>query len=294
MHQIASCPLCGKNEFSPFISCKDYTISRETFNIVQCKSCQFKFTNPIPTPEKLGDYYKSESYISHSDTKKGLIAKLYHLVRTYTLKQKLKYVSKCVSRGTILDYGCGTGMFLEVCKQSGWNTIGVEPSKETGKILQKKNLKVYNSINELKGKNQIQKFDAITLWHVLEHVVDLKDTLSYFKEALTENGVLLIAVPNHKSYDAEYYREFWAAFDIPRHLYHFEQETVKFLLGQFNFKLIDVIPMKFDSYYVSMLSEKYRHGKNNLIGAIYRGLISNLKARSKKEYSSLIYVFKKN
>jgi len=276
-----------------FISCIDYTVSRETFQIQECEICGFKFTNPVPDLEKLGDYYKSESYISHTDTKKGLVSKLYHLVRGHTLTKKRQLISKYVSRGTILDFGCGTGMFMENCKGHGWNAIGIEPSEEAVKLVKKKGLEVFSTITDLDNKRPNQKFDVITLWHVLEHVVELKQTMGFISKALKKQGVLLIAVPNHRSYDAVFYKQYWAAYDLPRHLYHFDKETLCSLASQFGFYLEQIHPMKFDSFYVSLLSENYISSHFRYLKAFYRGLVSNMKARSSGEFSSLIYVLRK-
>lgn len=293
MLYIEKCPVCSGTTFSKDLVCKDYTVSQESFQLVTCSDCSFKFTNPRPEDAVLGNYYKSEDYISHSNTKKGMISRLYHMVRSYTLKGKLKLVSSYVSRGTILDYGCGTGMFLNTCQQGGWETFGMEPDSKARKLASEMGLNVYESKLELQNANPERKFDAVTLWHVLEHVTDLDATLNYFKSSLKDSGVLIIAVPNYTSFDAQHYKQFWAAYDVPRHLYHFEVNSVSRLLGKFGFKLIDTKPMKFDSFYVSMLSEKYKTGVIQYGSAFLNGLRSNLKAGSSTQYSSVIYIFKK-
>jgi len=292
MLTLNNCLICGSKEFEPFLVCKDYTFSKENFNIQKCKLCDFKFTNPRPDDSNIGTYYKSEEYISHTNTKKGIINRMYHYVRSYTLLKKIQLISSYVSRGTILDYGCGTGMFLSACEQDGWNTIGMEPDDQARKLAKTQNIQVFTDKKQLKENIKDSSLQVITLWHVLEHVTDLDDTLTFFKSALNKNGVLIIAVPNPASYDAKYYKEYWAAYDVPRHLYHFEENTVKRLLSNYKFQLIETKPMKFDSFYVSMLSEKYKTGSVNLVKAFWIGLLSNLKARNSSSYSSTIYVFK--
>jgi len=292
MHNYTNCPVCESQNFSPFITCEDHTVSHEKFDIVSCDNCNFKFTNPIPDISSLGAYYKSEDYISHSNTKKGIVSRLYHFIRKRTLKAKIKLVASNVSRGTILDYGCGTGMFIDVCESAGWRALGVEPDNGARKMAKDMKLKVYPGKADLVKDHPEEKFDAITLWHVLEHVNDLEDTLGFFKSRLNRDGVLIIAVPNYTSYDAIHYKEFWAAYDVPRHLYHFEISSVSQLLGNYGFKLEDTLPMKFDSFYVSMLSEKYKQGSVNYIRAFSTGLKSNLKSKSASSYSSVVYVFK--
>jgi predicted SAM-dependent methyltransferase len=289
LQQISNCPVCGSKDFEHFITCKDYTVSQESFNIVSCKSCNFKFTNPRPADSDIGRYYKSQDYVSHSDTRKGLINRLYHLVRTRTLKQKLKLISKYVSRGTILDYGCGTGMFLKTCSDAGWKAYGFEPDPDARALVVDKGLKAETSKSNLTSS----KYDIITLWHVLEHVTDLEETLRFFSDTVSEKGRLIIAVPNYTSVDARHYKEYWAGYDVPRHIYHFEVNTIKQLLERFDFNLEESLPMVFDSYYVSMLSEKYQSGSINYFKAFMNGLRSNRKAKAPHEYSSVMYVFKK-
>jgi 2-polyprenyl-3-methyl-5-hydroxy-6-metoxy-1,4-benzoquinol methylase len=292
MLTINKCLVCGSDSFEPFLVCKDYTVSQQNFNIVSCKSCGFKFTNPRPENSVIGDYYKAEEYVSHSNTTKGVVNKLYHSVRNYTLKQKLKLISSYVSRGTMLDYGCGTGMFLNVCKNDGWETYGMEPDDNARKMSIEKGLDVFSDKEKVSDRIADKKFNAITLWHVLEHVTDMEATLSFFKSKLNDDGVLIIAVPNHVSYDAQYYKEFWAAYDVPRHLHHFDINSMTSLVEKAGFKFKESKPMKFDSFYVSMLSEKYKTGSVNLVKAFLVGLTSNFKAKDTHSYSSTIYIFK--
>lgn len=292
MLNLEKCIVCGSSQFEPFLVCKDYTVSQENFNIVSCKSCGFKFTNPRPENSVIGDYYKAEEYVSHSNTTKGVVNKLYHSVRNYTLKQKLKLISSYVSRGTMFDYGCGTGMFLNVCKNDGWETYGMEPDDNARKMSIEKGLDVFSDKDKVSDRIADKKFNAITLWHVLEHVTDMEATLSFFKSKLNDDGVLIIAVPNHVSYDAQYYKEFWAAYDVPRHLHHFDINSMTSLVEKAGFKFKESKPMKFDSFYVSMLSEKYKTGSVNLVKAFLVGLTSNFKAKDTHSYSSTIYIFK--
>lgn len=291
MLTLEKCLVCGSNQFEPFLVCKDHTVSKEDFNIVSCKTCGFKFTNPRPEDSVIGEYYKAEEYISHTNTNKGVVNKLYHMVRSRTLKKKLSLIKSYVPRGTILDYGCGTGMFLAVCKNAGWETYGMEPDDNARKIASQANTNLFSDKSKIQTYITNTKFNVITLWHVLEHVTDMDETLSFFKHRLTKDGILVIAVPNHISYDAQFYKEHWAAYDVPRHLHHFEKKSIKALLENNGFLLRETLPMKFDSFYVSMLSEKYKTGSTNLLKAFFIGLISNLKANSSDKFSSTIYVF---
>lgn len=295
MEELSQCPVCNGSTFTKHLSCEDYTVSHETFNIVKCVGCGFLFTNPRPKQDEIGKYYQSEDYISHSGTKKGLMNTAYHLVRNYTIKKKYKLIKKYVpGEVSLLDIGCGTGEFLNFCKLQGCNTIGIEPS-DTGREAGIKNygLNVYpeQHLKELKPET----YNVITMWHVLEHVHELKSRIRQIKSLLQPGGYAFIAVPNHASYDAQSYNRFWAAYDLPRHLYHFDIQTITKLFAQEQMTLKKALPMKMDAFYVSMLSEKYKTGKMNYPGAVLTGLKSNLEAGGKAEkYSSVIYIFKKN
>ena len=272
----------------PFLNCKDFTVSGETYEVMFNAEYDMLVTSPVPVD--LENYYKSENYISHTDSKKSLIDKVYQAVKNITLRKKLKLINSFNTESkNILDVGAGTGDFLKICANNNWNVSGVEPSSDARNIAKEKNVFLNDELFDIKDK----KFDVITLWHVLEHVEKLSEYILKLNELLTENGRLIIAVPNYKSHDAEYYKEYWAAFDVPRHLWHFSQTSIKKIFSEDNLIVEKVLPMKFDSYYVSLLSEKYKTGKMNPFCAFYRGFVSNFKARSTSEYSSLIYVLKK-
>jgi 2-polyprenyl-3-methyl-5-hydroxy-6-metoxy-1,4-benzoquinol methylase len=279
----------------PFLECKDHTVSAEVYQLMLNDEYDMLVTKPIP--ENIGKYYKSEDYISHTDSKKSLFDKVYQSVKNITLKRKLKLISKCILHQdslsrlekNILDVGAGTGDFLKVCKSNSWNVFGTEPDAGARNIAAKKEIVLQKDLSKLIG----QKFEIITLWHVLEHVENLSEYISILKNMLADHGKLIIAVPNFKSDDANYYKEFWAAFDVPRHLWHFSQESIAKLFSAVNMMVEKTLPMKFDAYYVSLLSEKYKSGKMNPIKSFYRGFVSNLKAKRTTEYSSLIYILKK-
>ena len=247
-------------------------------------------TNPCPKPEDIFRYYKSEDYISHTDSRNGLFAKMYHYVKRYMLKKKLNWINKKFpSKGKILDIGAGTGDFLVEAKKCGWKVSGVEPDENARNKAREKGVKLYANSESFKAN----KYDVITLWHVLEHVHDLNNQIIELEHLLKKNGLLVIAVPNFKSYDAQFYKEHWAAFDVPRHLWHFSQNSFKHIMAGTAFKQLDSKPLIFDAFYVSMLSEKYRYGKLNFLRAIFIGLKSNIKARGSSEYSSIAYFFRK-
>ena len=294
MIHYSNCPVCLSNEIQTLFSTKDFTVTGEIFPIAVCNNCTARFTQDIPAASAISKYYNSKNYVSHSETNTGIINKLYHAVRNYTLKSKIKLIEGFVSRGTILDYGCGTGMFLSVIKNAGWDTYGMEPDGDARKIAIENGANVFSDKIKLELIIKDKKLNVITLWHVLEHVTDMSETLAFFKSKLNQEGILIIAVPNYISYDAKYYKEYWAAYDVPRHLHHFELKSMKDLVEKAGFVLQETRPMKFDSFYVSMLSEKYKTGSVNLLKAFWIGLQSNLKAKNRFEYSSTIYVFKPN
>ena len=274
-------------ELIPLMSCVDYTVSNESYELLM--NPKYKMMVTLPVPSDLENYYKSEDYISHTNANKSVFDKVYQRVRKHTLQKKLSLINSFNSTSKkVLDIGSGTGDFLSTCKKNSWNVFGVEPSKEAREISIGNGVEAVNDLSLLTEGD----FDVITLWHVLEHVENLLEYIEVLKSKLKPDGVLIIAVPNYNSFDANYYKEHWAAFDVPRHLWHFSQESIRKLFSQVYMKVEKTIPMKFDSYYVSMLSEKYRSGKNKFLKAFYIGFLSNLKARSTSEYSSLIYVIK--
>lgn len=298
MHQTIKydhCLCCGSAAVSRAFSCKDYTVSQQLFDIWNCSNCGFRFTQDVPGADDIFPFYQSADYVSHSDTKHGLINRLYHIVRGYTLKSKSSLVKKVtgLKHGVLLDVGAGTGAFAAGMQQTGWKVTGLEPdetARRNALSVNKVSLQPSHELYDLPPDT----FDAITMWHVLEHVHELHKYIEKFAEIIKPAGRLIIAVPNHCSYDAKEYKQCWAAYDVPRHLYHFSPKSVQVLMEQKGFMLEAVKPMWFDSFYVSMLSEKYKTGKGNFLRALGNGLVSNFKALSNtKKCSSVIYIIRK-
>ena len=271
-----------------FLNVQDHSVSKETFELLYDENLDMLITHPQPSLEKLPSYYESVDYISHTDGNKSLFEKMYQFVKTIALKNKLKLINTESQKGRILDIGAGVGDFLSVCKNDGWETVGIEPSEKAKNIAKSKGVSFVENLSELVNNS----FDVITMWHVLEHVPDLENQISELKRLIKDDGTIIIAVPNFKSFDANYYKEYWAAFDMPIHLWHFSKTAIQKLFAVQNLELQSVLPMKFDSFYVSLLSEKYRTGKMNYIKAFYIGLKSNWKGNQNSEYSSHIYVLK--
>lgn len=294
MISLSVCPICSGQSFKDYLVCKDYTSSGEEFHLKQCNFCEFVLTDPKPDAQEIANYYQSEKYISHTGGRKNLFDTLYVTMRKIALGTKRRTIEKHSRGKTILDFGCGTGEFLKEMKDHYWQVTGIEPAKNANtKAALLTGSQIHSSLTEIKETT----FDVITLWHVLEHIHDLNGTLHQFNSFLNDSGTIFVAVPNFESNDAEHYKSFWAAYDVPRHLWHFTKTNMKQILENNGFKLFAILPMKLDSFYVSILSEGYKNPNQSklisLFKALMRGFFSNLKAKKKMNYSSLIYIAKK-
>lgn len=290
--KIKNCPICNSSSFTDLFQCKDQTASKESFPLIKCNQCSLVITSPRPDENSIGKYYESSDYISHSGNSRSLFDRIYFIARSIALRNKKKLISRYFNSGKLLDYGCGAGSFLAYMKHSGWQAFGVEPSAKARDIAKESGAVIAASIEEL----QEEKFHMVTLWHVLEHIHQLNETVEKLKTKLAENGIILIAVPNYESFDATHYKNDWAAYDVPRHLWHFSQQSMSQLLKKHQLKLLETVPMKMDSFYVSILSEKYKKQKGNLasiLKGLSIGLKSNIKASKTNQYSSLIYIAQK-
>jgi 2-polyprenyl-3-methyl-5-hydroxy-6-metoxy-1,4-benzoquinol methylase len=290
-----ACPSCDSTRLLPGLNAKDHTVSHIDFPILECGNCHLRFTQDVPDARSIGHYYRSDDYISHSDTSKGLVNRLYHMVRRQTLgdKQRMIQTATQMKKGRLLDIGAGTGAFAGHMQEQGWEVIGLEPD-ETARERASTRYGLTLLPAEQLYTLPAESYDAITLWHVLEHVHALHPYLEQLKKLLRRGGRIFIAVPNYTSYDAKVYGGYWAAYDVPRHLYHFSPDAMEKLLEQHGLQLQAIRPMWFDSFYISMLSEKYRNGKGNVLKAAFRGAMSNMKAFvDKSKCSSLVYVIGK-
>lgn len=289
-----NCPVCGSPQINPLLTVTDHSVSKEDFVIWQCSHCSLRFTQDAPNEESIGTYYQSADYISHSNTSQGLVNKLYQRVRRYTLNQKADLImGHTVKHGSLLDLGAGIGAFLNTMKEKGWEIAGIEPdasARAQAKTLFSIELKDTDALERMPEKN----FDAITLWHVLEHVHPLHTYIERLKNLLKPGGKIFIAVPNYLSVDSSVYKLYWAAYDVPRHLYHFTPGSIQVLMRAHGLKVVEKKPMWFDSFYISLLSSKYKNGKTKWIGAGLSGLRSNIKALFNKNHcSSIIYIIGK-
>ena len=274
-----------------YLTIKDFSVSKESFDLSWDENYDMLITYPKPSPNDLQRYYESEDYISHSDKKSGVFNMIYQFVRGFTLKNKLKIIEQFQpNKGSLLDIGAGTGHFLDLAQKNNWKVTGIEPNDGAKKIATEKGITFIENIQSLERNS----FDVITMWHVLEHVYDLDEQIKQLKRVLKEDGTLIIAVPNFRSFDAKYYKSFWAAFDVPRHLWHFSKKSIKKLFQDKNMEVVHMLPMKWDAFYVSLLSEKNKKGYMNFFKGIYIGFRSNYQAKENFQYSSIIYIIKNN
>lgn len=292
---IVNCPVCNNSNTYFALKVKDHSVSGEFFDVFECSQCTVRFTHLAPTGDKIGIYYESEDYISHTNTRKGLINTLYHSVRHHTMSVKFHQIKKFtgLKLGQHLDIGAGTGAFVQYMNEHGWKSQGIEPDAKARELAM-----VHHNTRLLPSAMfetlLPDTFHAVSMWHVLEHVHGLFPYLQQVKKILKPGGLAFIAVPNYTSFDGMKYGPFWAAYDVPRHLYHFSPESMKWLLSAAGFQLAGMIPMWYDSYYISLLSEKYKHGRSSLPVGFFNGTISNLKAlKNKERCSSLIYIASK-
>lgn len=289
-----TCPMCDSNSIESHMPVKDHSISKETFDLWKCGDCSFVFTQNPPIEADCGPYYDSEVYISHSDTKDSLRDRLYHRARDYMLERKWRIIQKhseSKTKGSLLDVGAGTGYFLNHIQSKGWDVKGIEISDKARAFCKAHfGIQTYPTTQLFELS---ERYDVISLWHVLEHLYDFHKYIAQFKSLLKDNGLLIIAVPNHSSADAEKYGSEWAAYDVPRHLWHFTPSDFETITQKHGLKLIAKHPMPLDAFYVSMLSEQYRGGPA-LVGGGIQGMLSNLKSIGNTDRSSsVIYVMGK-
>ncbi len=293
-----NCPICNSDKFIDIFVCTDHFVSDEKFDIVECEKCGLRITKEFPQGDDINRYYKAEAYISHSDTREGLVNKIYHQVRSIMLNQKANWVRNNIvnHNKNLLDIGCGTGYFPARMKQKGWHVIGIEKSDEARLFAaQQFQLEAFSSIDELEDNlPQDRQFEVITLWHVLEHLENLNESMQWLKKRLCDDGTLFIAVPNYKSADAERYGEYWAAYDVPRHLWHFSPKQMQLFAQKHGFEIVNVKPFHFDGFYISMMSEKYKKCSLAFIKGFFSGLSTYFQSLFDKEKSSsLLFVLRK-
>ena len=284
--KLDQCPVCTSHNINYLITAEDFLITGEKFQIYSCDTCGLRFTNPRPNDDELAGYYDSSAYISHSNESTTLVDRLYKIARTFTLRRKRKLIEQLSPNKRLLDIGCGTGHFIDYCKQHGWQVNGVEPNESARRQAEDKTKII---IQEDLADVVDGAFEVITLWHVLEHLPDLGQTMNRLKSLLAPGGVIIIAVPNFEAYEATVFKAYWAAYDVPRHLYHFNQNAIKHLANKHGLKIAGTYPMKLDSFYISLLINKNKSKANKYLNSFISGLFSNIYAFKSNNYSSLIY-----
>lgn len=271
------------------LTTQDFFGTQESFNLLKCKQCDTMYTSPFPNEKESITYYKSNSYVSHGD-KKGLIFdNVYSVAKWLNIHNKYKLLFRHIRSKSHLDIGSGTGDFLMYLKGTGITTRGIEVDEHARSISFEKGLEVHPNLDAVKEHS----FDSISMIHVLEHIHDLRGYIQFVEERLNYKGILFLALPNYLSHDASHYHTHWAGYDVPRHLYHFTPKSILEISKSFGLKLVAKYPMKFDSYYASLLSHKYQTGKTNYLRAFIQGYRSNMKARKSGNFSSLIYILQK-
>ena len=287
-----NCPWCDSDKTQIHLWVKDLFLTQEAFEIHECLKCGLLFTEPRPKPEEIGKYYQSDEYYSHKENKKGFIPHIYESVKKVNLKRKVSMATAGLQVGKMLEIGCGVGDFIQEMERKGWDCTGIEPSDEA-KVIAKKRVKakLYDpqEINTLPDES----FDLITMWHVLEHVDNLKEEIRHLQRLLKKGGKLVLALPNFKSHDAQYYKEYWAAYDVPRHLNHFCRESINNIFKNTELKQRKTDKLVWDAYYISYMSEKYKNHSLSLLKGAWRGFVSNNKAKKSREWSSLVYVLER-
>lgn len=292
--QLSECPVCQGQEFQLVLYAKDHLVSKEEFPILQCKDCNFRFTQNAPAEHKVGPYYDDEGYVEHSDSQKGLVFSLYHRARRIMLGFKYRMLKKKTKGKRLLDVGSASGYFLEYMREKSYEVEGVEISQKARELCKARTGITAHEPSALIQKSIPGSFDLISLWHVLEHVYTLADYFEAFAHYLKDDGVLAIAMPNHLCLDETYYGKYWCAYDVPRHLWHFERKTFKRFAESRGFKLVGTKRLPLDPFYNAMVSASYKKGFRFLPWTLYIGTLSFLNALiNKNKASSLVYLLKK-
>jgi len=270
------------------IETKDYLISNERFVIKEVKNGLLK-TTPNISDSEIYKYYSSGDYLSHNRSV-SFLSLIYTFASKYMLKRKADLISKYINTGDcFLDFGCGIGELVLKMKSRGFVSCGVENNLNAYNACLKKNISVFKDLISLKSK-----FNLISCWHSLEHLSDFTTTLSMFNKLINKNGYLIVAVPNHESFDSKYYGKFWAGYDVPRHRFHFNKDALIRIVEDSNFEMIDSSPMFLDAFYISILSEKYKKNFFSFFKGVLIGTVSTFSYLITKNASSHYFVFKKS
>lgn len=288
------CPLCSYGKISSYLKCIDHLLSREEFELSKCPECGFVFTFKYPDEQNIGKYYESDDYIPHDDSANGFLNLIYLQVRSLMLRKKRRIITKAtgLTKGRILDIGCGTGYFAATMKKGGWDVTGIEPNVKARDFATRHfalNVISPEHISELPSGS----FDCVTLWHVLEHFHDPFNYSAEIKRLLRPDGLCLCALPNCSSFDANHYGEYWAAYDVPRHLWHFTPKTFRLFAQKTGFHISGIKSLPLDVFYISILSEKNKGSKFYFLIGMIKGISFAFHSLfDKRKSSSLIYILR--
>lgn len=262
----------------------DYFLSKEKFFVQKTSTPGVLETSP--KPKSIKKYYASSKYLSHNK-EKTLFAWVYFFFKKISIASKVRTIKSFKKNFiSLLDYGAGDGFFVHSLRQKKIDAVGYDP------FFKYNEKGMYNDPNFFK-KNNLNKFDIITMWHSLEHTQSYSQALENAKSMLSDKGVLIVACPNYKSFDSEYYKRYWAGYDVPRHLWHFSPKGMRVVFSSLGFELLKTKGMFWDPFYVSMVSEKYKSSKLWFIKGFFVGLASCLASIFNKNPSSVVYVAKK-
>jgi len=261
-----NCLICGGTDHSPFLTGYDRfdPEKKRKFSLVRCNRCNFIFLNPRPDSTSIQKFYSHQDYhpfLNLNAPSKDLISKIYLLIRPYSIRWKRKKIHRAKGIGSILDVGCGTGEFLFEMKRWKWEVVGIEADERGLQYARDTlGLKVFK---DPEWNFPRESFDVVTFWHTLEHIHDLRGTLERIVPLLKREGLLLIAVPNISSLDFKIYKRDWVALDLPRHLYHFEPNSLKALCRSLGLEVFKYHQIPLDTFYNCLMSERLAFERSN-------------------------------
>ena len=267
------------------IETKDYLVTHESF-FVEEKEKGISFTHPVIADEEIDKYYNTTAYLSHSSNK-TLISFFFDLFSNIMVKKKTSFMLGLGGVSAYLDYGCGIGKLISSMNKKGVASYGYDTSSLAISVCNNKSLNASSNLDDLPNK-----YDLISFWHSLEHVSDYTKVLKKTKKMLSKNGTMVVALPNYDSFDAKFYSKFWAAYDTPRHRVHFTKKGFIKAASQLGFEVVKTKPLFLDSFYISMMSEKYKQSLFYFLKGLFIGALSNLFFFFTKQASSHTYVLK--
>jgi len=242
------CIICNSTINSPYIEVLD-RFSCKSFQIVKCE-CGFKFLSPRPKFSGITYYYENDDYDPHRLENKSIFHTVYGWVQKIALRWKFKHISKFIRSGNLLDIGGGGGRFCSYFKSKGWRVSLQDNSSKARFLAQEADIETYTLLSEI----QSQQFDLITMWHSLEHIHAIDALFQNVNRLTSDDGFLVVAVPNINAPERKFLGKDWAPWDAPRHLYHFNYAQLSKLLRKYGWKIEFSMPMIQDTPYNILLS----------------------------------------